>query len=297
VVGSGFLYDVGSGTRDLDQRNTVKRGSRVSRTALEFTRVDWHCGLLDDPVFEIEKRNQIRYANWHTLPEELERELRIWLAMPGFSLSYHVETLERDPREISQFMGGYAELEEDVLLNWLSATREDCVKLGWLRPDKGDLPLISKIEIRRDYMRGGMTQTAIAKDYGVWPATVHKLCWGVLPDEVLKLPPRLQELLKRDPYVSAWTPSHARRLAELREAERQLARRPECALSPEMLEKVTKGLMASAAKLQEGDAERERERQLLLESSQKAIDALLSFWRNATPEPDERKHSDDEASE
>jgi hypothetical protein len=230
----------------------------------------WHCGLLDDPELPAEGKNPIRYSNWHTLPEELVRELRIWLAMPGFSLSYHMETLEREPRLIRQFMGGYAELEEDVLMNWISATRDDCIKLGYIRPEKGDLPLITKIEMRRDYMRGRLRQNEIAKEYGVWTATVNKLCWGV-PDEIEQLPSRLQQILMQDPYVSSITRVGARRQAEKAEAERQSARR-ESSLSPEMIEKVDKAVMASAAKAAAASTQAQRASELSPEALLKILD-------------------------
>lgn len=231
----------------------------------------WHCGLLDDPGLPIEKQNPIRHSNWHTLPAVFERELRIWLAMPGFKLSYHVETLQREPRLIRQFMGGYAELEEDVLLNWVSATRDDCIKLGCIRPEKGDVPLIAKIEMRRDYMRA-MAQTEIAEEYGVWPATAHKLAWGI-PDEVSQLPPRLQEILNKDPNVNAATRFQAHRLAELAETERQLAlaraRHPK--LSPEMMEKVSDGLIASAERVQREEAQNKAAAAKMAEKVTKAV--------------------------
>lgn len=201
--------------------------------------MDWHCGLLDEPATPPGERNPIRDSNWHTLPPELERELRIWLAMPGFSLQYHVETLEREPREIRRFMGSYNELEEDVLCNWVSATREDCLKLGWMRPEKGRLPLISQCQIRRDYFSVvRQTQKELAAEYGVYPSTVNKLTLGI-PDEYDSLPPRLRDILESDlAFIVSSRREFRLQRTRTRTRTRRLLPQSEFRPSPEVMEKM-----------------------------------------------------------
>jgi hypothetical protein len=177
-----------------------------------------------------EKLMEFRRSNWHTLPDDMRRELRIWLAMPGFSIRYHVEALGHEPRLVKQFMGAYEELKDEVLENWASATKEDCIKLGYLRPEKGDLPLITKLEIRREYMRGSR-QNAIAEEFGVAPATVNKLCWS-LPDEVDHLPSDLYRVLADDRYLNAMSKMDAGRFRLPRIGEHTIW--PESAVPPEM---------------------------------------------------------------
>ena len=53
----------------------------------------------------------------------------------------------------------------DVIDNWMSATREDCVRLSQIRPGMGDVPLISQIRAVQDLKH--MLLVDVARDYRV----------------------------------------------------------------------------------------------------------------------------------
>lgn len=125
----------------------------------------YHCGLLDERPANSRTLNWIRRTTWGKLPPELEHELRVWLAMPGFSVPYHAHALGVSRQRIEQNIGGYEEHKADVIANWLSATREDCVKLARLRSGQGHIPLISQLRAVEDLKHMSMTQ--VARDYGV----------------------------------------------------------------------------------------------------------------------------------
>ena len=127
----------------------------------------------------------------------MEHELRVWLAMPGFTLKYHVETLDHPAHVVKHFMGHYEDLKSDVCDNWLSATREDCIKLGNRRPSKGDLPFLTKFQMLKDSARG-LSQKQIAEDFGVAHSTAHRHCQWV-PDDAYFLPAELVTIVEEDP--------------------------------------------------------------------------------------------------
>ena len=58
--------------------------------------------------------------------------------------------------------------------NWLSATRQDCVRLCHLRPfGRSGVPLLSQLSMLDDLKRG-MSQCAIGREYGVTNEFVHQ---------------------------------------------------------------------------------------------------------------------------
>lgn len=125
----------------------------------------YHCGLLDERPENSRTLNWIKRPNWGHRPPEIEHELQVWLAMPGFSVSYHAHTLRHAKQVLTRHMGGYEEHKAEVIENWLSATREDCIKLARLRPGKGDVPVISQIRAVEDLKTMGLK--AVSEDYGV----------------------------------------------------------------------------------------------------------------------------------
>ena len=49
----------------------------------------------------------MRRGPWNKgLPDDVERELKIWLAMPGFSAAFHAHTLGVGKTYPGRFMGG-----------------------------------------------------------------------------------------------------------------------------------------------------------------------------------------------
>ena len=73
-------------------------------------------------------------ARWGRRPPEIEHELRVWLAMPGFHPTYHAHVLGLSLYSIRKHIGGYEEMAEEVAENWLSATRDDCVRFVPVTP-------------------------------------------------------------------------------------------------------------------------------------------------------------------
>jgi hypothetical protein len=145
----------------------------------------YHCGLLDERPENSRTLNWIKQGTWGRLPPEIEHELRVWLAMPGFSISYHCHTLRRGRTTIIPNLGGFEELEQEVAENWLSATRDDCVKLSRMRPGTGNVPLISQLRAVQDLKK--MRQVDVARDYRItvptlvtWASTGFRT-WGQLP--------------------------------------------------------------------------------------------------------------------
>lgn len=136
----------------------------------------YHCGLLDDRPDKSRTLNWIKRPVWGNLPPEIERELRIWLAMPGFSAGYHAHTLGRNVAYVSKHMGGYERWRDEVAENWLSATRDDLVKLSQLRPGIGHVPLICQLRAVQD-LKSGATIKKIAGEYRVHPTTITN--WSI----------------------------------------------------------------------------------------------------------------------
>lgn len=67
------------------------------------------------------------------LPDDVLRELSIWLAMPGFPFSYHAHVFGMDRSYVARFVRGYDQRQREVGDNWLSATRDDCIRLCRMR--------------------------------------------------------------------------------------------------------------------------------------------------------------------
>lgn len=133
----------------------------------------YHCGLLDDRPYNSRTLKWIKSTSWTSLPPEIEHELHVWLAMPGFVLSYHQHVLGVSRDRLMKHTWDYDVVRDDVAANWLSATRDDCVKLSQLRKGKGDVPLISQIRALEDLKH--MRLCDVARDYRVTPQNV--LIW------------------------------------------------------------------------------------------------------------------------
>ena len=104
-------------------------------------------------------------ARWGRRPPEIEHELKVWLAMPGFTVRYHAHVLGLSQHSIRQHIGGYDEMAEAVAENWLSATRDDCIRLAQLRDGPASVPLLCQIRAVQDLKK--MRLIDVAKDYRV----------------------------------------------------------------------------------------------------------------------------------
>ncbi|MGD9715181.1 MAG: hypothetical protein AB7V46_24465 [Thermomicrobiales bacterium] len=103
---------------------------------------------------------------------EIERELRIWLAMPGFSLAWHANAFGLGKAYIRPHLGGSHQWHDEIVENWLSATREDCAALSRMRPGLGNVPLISQIRAVEDLKH--MRAVDVAREYRINYNTI----WG-----------------------------------------------------------------------------------------------------------------------
>jgi hypothetical protein len=126
----------------------------------------YHCGILDDRPEYNRTLKWIRGSNWKALPDDVAHELKVWLAMPGFPYAYHARQLSQPIARIKRWSEGYYTHREAVVENWVSATREDCIKLAHLRRPWETVPLICQIQAVEDLKH--MTARAVAKEYGVF---------------------------------------------------------------------------------------------------------------------------------
>lgn len=145
----------------------------------------WHCGLLSDEPEKDRTLQWIKRGCWDTLPDDVQHELRIWMAMPGFAVSYHHRAFGLNREYISRQMGGYERYKGEVHENWLSATREDCLKLC-LRRRGGNVPVISQLQMLND-LKAGQSALSVAREYRVSKHTIYQIskgtirCHGELP--------------------------------------------------------------------------------------------------------------------
>lgn len=135
-----------------------------------------HCGLLDKqperhPTFFWASKGWWATTEW---PAEVTREVQTWLAMPGFSLSFHMHTLRVGPMTIRHHLGYYDKWKDDVIANLISGTRDDWAALCRLRPPKGNLPVMCQLSILDD-VKAGITHQQIAKDYAINRHTIGLL--------------------------------------------------------------------------------------------------------------------------
>lgn len=138
----------------------------------------WHCGLLSDRPDKDRTLQWLKRGMWDRgLPEDVEHELRVWMAMPGFSAGYHASAFNVDVRTVLKHIGGYDGLKREVGENWLSATRDDCVKLSRLRQKGGAIPVICQLSMLDDLKRG-MKRVEIYRDYAVDEGATRKLWKG-----------------------------------------------------------------------------------------------------------------------
>jgi hypothetical protein len=134
----------------------------------------YHCGLLDERPDKSKMFQWITRWNWDSLPDDVATELKIWLAMPGFTTGFHVATLGRHVRTIEAYRPAMADFSKEVAENWLSATREDCIRISQMRPGKGPIPIISQVRILED-LKMGRTQMQVVKDFRTSRGQIHKL--------------------------------------------------------------------------------------------------------------------------
>jgi hypothetical protein len=134
----------------------------------------YHCGLLSERPETHRTLNWIKRPHWGRMPEDVEHELSIWLAMPGFPVAFHAHTLAHGPAYIKPHMGRFEELRDEVIENWSSATPEDCQRLSRMRPGTGNIPIICQHSMLQE-VKAGRRQTDIAEDYRVHEQTVHQL--------------------------------------------------------------------------------------------------------------------------
>jgi hypothetical protein len=134
----------------------------------------WHCGILDDH----DPYNPSRTWDWVTrggwskpgFPEDVRREIAIFLATPGFSDEYLCKNLRTNTTALLKHkaaLPGYDELWREVGDNWMSVTHEDAVRLCRLRVGKsGAIPLVCQFHMLRD-LKADRTKASIAREYGV----------------------------------------------------------------------------------------------------------------------------------
>lgn len=132
----------------------------------------YHCGLLDTCPETSRKLQWVKRPVWGRLPPDIERELRIFLAMPGFSASYVSHVFRIGAATVARNIGDYESWRDEVAENWLSTTRNDCIKLARLRPGTGNVPVICQLRALQD-VKSGMSFSAIGREYGVTGAQVR----------------------------------------------------------------------------------------------------------------------------
>ena len=82
----------------------------------------YHCGLLDEQPDKSRTLNWIKRPHWGTMPPDIERELSIFLAMPGLTTAYVSHLLRHSDVYVKRRMGFYEDWKAEVDANWASAT-------------------------------------------------------------------------------------------------------------------------------------------------------------------------------
>lgn len=142
----------------------------------------WHCGLLSEQPEKDQTLNYIKRGYWHLpAPPEIKRELRIWLAMPGFSVAYHAHVFRVSHPTIRSYLASqdFSDVQTEVAENWLSVTDEDAIRLARMRRGTGNLPLVCQLRLL-DTLKQGMKRSKVAELYRVTPHTVDRLRKGGL---------------------------------------------------------------------------------------------------------------------
>lgn len=140
----------------------------------------WHCGLLSEQPEKDRTLNYIKRGYWHlSCPPEIKHELRIWLAMPGFTLAYHSHVFRVGVDSVRNFVAAqdFSDVQAEVAENWLSVTDEDAIRLAQLRPGSGNLPLLCQLRIL-DAVKGGVETSRIADTYRITRQTIYRLKAG-----------------------------------------------------------------------------------------------------------------------
>lgn len=155
-----------------------------------------HCGLLDEQPEKSRTLTLLRRGWWHLgLPEDLERELRTWLATPGFSIAYHAHQFKLSHGVIVRHYYDHTpEYQSLGLENFQSVTREDAVRLCRMRPGTGNIPFVCQLRMMDD-LKAQMRKVDVARDYQVNYQTVRNLGAGLIKCQA-PLPPALSQLLQ-----------------------------------------------------------------------------------------------------
>lgn len=136
-----------------------------------------HCGLLDPDPEQSRMRRWVRQGlNYDTLPPDVQLEIGVWLHMPGFTWSFHCHTLGHHFETLKRWASrtSYDTLRPMITDNWISTTRDDCIRLANLRRRGMEMPLVCQIQIVED-LRSGISQRELGTIYkttgqaiGVW---------------------------------------------------------------------------------------------------------------------------------
>ena len=159
----------------------------------------WHCGILGSDEIRPNVAGCHAKCQWTRaeLPDDHRRELAIWLAMPGFSTSYHAHNLGMSWNTVRRYQSlspGYDQLQAEVAENWLSVTREDAVQLCRRRPDKGDIPVICQLKML-DELKAGRSLSAVAREFGVSREWLVRMRASGIRCNRLRLPKGFEMLL------------------------------------------------------------------------------------------------------
>jgi hypothetical protein len=140
----------------------------------------YHVGLLSERPHQNRSYRWMRRGGWHKpdFPADVYLDLAVWLAMPGFDTNYHIHNLgisEPVFRPLRAKMPTYEDVKDQVIENWMSTTREDCIKLTKMRKTKwSPVPLICQLAML-DEVKRGTSRYAVAKMFGVSDPTVREL--------------------------------------------------------------------------------------------------------------------------
>ncbi|QVM85252.1 hypothetical protein [Novosphingobium decolorationis] len=153
----------------------------------------YHAGLLDPDGSQSRCREWIARRGWNTpeFPDDVREDLAIWLAMPGFHIQYHVRNLRSSWSTIvaaRRYLADFENLADMVTANWMSATRDDAIRLSKLRPggQSSPIPLLCQLKILDD-LKVGHTKASLARTYAcssrsIWTIQNQGLQWtGELP--------------------------------------------------------------------------------------------------------------------
>lgn len=154
-------------------------------------------GLLADKPHDHRSHKWMKKGDWHNpnFPADVRTEIAVWLAMPGFDYGYHRRSFgmtDRTFRKMKNILPQYEELKPLVIENWLSATRQDCIRICHNRTGvASSIPLLSQLAIL-DEVKRGVRKEDVARLFRVTGEKVHQIIrhgpsanYGTLPAEFL----------------------------------------------------------------------------------------------------------------